>query len=47
LYKILKDGTANTIKIRHGIKVHKISTVTLCVVLDGTGFLEALNLIDT
>jgi hypothetical protein len=45
LYKILKDGTAITIKIKHGINVHKTSTATLWVVLDGFGFLEALNLI--
>ena len=44
LYKILNDGTAITIKIKHGINVHKTSTATLWVVFDGLGFFDALNL---
>ena len=43
--KILKEGTAITIKIRHGINVHNTSTATLCVLFEGFGFLDALNLI--
>src|SRR5210317_239301 len=44
LYKVLNEGTAITIKIKHGIKVHKTSIATLCVLVDGFGFLDALNL---
>ena len=44
MYRILNEGTAITIKIKHGISVHKTSTATLCVLLDGLGFAEALNL---
>ena len=44
LYKILNDGTAITIKIKQGINVHNTSTATLCVLFDGIGFADALNL---
>ena len=43
-YRILKDGTAITIKIKQGIKVHNTSTATLWVLFDGTGFADARNL---
>ena len=41
-YKTLNDGTAITIKIKQGTNVQTISTKTLCVLLDGLGFLEIL-----
>ena len=37
------DGTAITIKIKHGITVHKISIKVLCDVFEGIGFFEALR----
>ena len=43
-YKILKDGTAITIKIKQGIRVQRTSIATLWVVLEGLGFLDSLNL---
>ena len=44
-YNILNEGTAITIRIKHGINVHKTSTGTLWVLFEGTGFADALNLI--